>query len=86
VVERRRPELAAMKDRLQVAGIPEIVTAELIVGESDDEGFGLAGSGLLMVQPPWGIAERLRESLQWLASVVGKNGAGRSTVEWLEEA
>lgn len=86
VVERRRPELAAMKDRLQVSGIPEIATAELIVGESDDEGFGLAGSGLLMVQPPWGIAERLRESLPWLASAVGKNGEGRSTVEWLAEA
>lgn len=86
IVARRKDELFALKDKLQISGIPEILTAELLVDESNDEGFGLAGSGLLMVQPPWGIAERLQESLPWLADSLGKNGAGRAKVEWLTEA
>ena len=61
IVERRRSELLAVKDRLQVSGIPEILTAELTVDESNEEGFGLAGSGLLMIQPPWGLAEMLAD-------------------------
>jgi 23S rRNA (adenine2030-N6)-methyltransferase len=85
VVERRKGELMALKDRLQVSGIREIMTAELLVDESNEEGFGLAGSGLLMVQPPWGIAERLAEALPWLAEALGKNGVGTAKIEWLAE-
>lgn len=86
VVERRRAELTSLKDSLQVSGIHEILSAELLVDESNEEGFGLAGSGLLMIQPPWGIAERLAEALPWLAEVLGKNGAGSAKIEWLAEA
>lgn len=83
ILDRRQGELLALKDRFQVSGIQDILTAELIVDESDSEGFGLAGSGMLIVQPPWNLAASLEGALPWLAAALGKNGKGAFSVEWL---
>jgi 23S rRNA (adenine2030-N6)-methyltransferase len=95
ILNRRASELFALKDRFSCANIPGTLNIELMVGKSDDEGFGLAGSGLMIVQPPWHLAEEAEAALPWLAGVLapkgmgdtgsadGANSAGGSAVTWI---
>jgi len=85
ILGRRRDEIFVLKDRFRGAGIPGILCAELLVDESDDGGFGLAGSGLLIIQGPWPLAGELETALPWLAGVLGRNDCGSFSVEWLSE-
>ncbi len=52
------------------------------IGESAG-GFGLLGSGMLIVSPPWKLEEELSSILPWLAERFGENGQGISVLEWL---
>lgn len=56
------------------------------VSDVPTPGFGLAGSGILIVRPPWKLAEELEVTLPWLASILGKNGKGSWNLEWINEA
>ena len=49
----------------------------LTVGKPDAGGFGMHGSGLFIVNPPWSLAESLAEALPWLTAALAKDeGAG----------
>ncbi len=64
-----------MKETIASSGIPGILCAELRGGESrslstggqSGDGFGLEGSGMIVVNPPWKLEEDLGEILPWLA-------------------
>ena len=90
ILERRQGELLALKDRFFTSGIKGILAAELLVKEkaTDEggEGFGLIGSGMLIVQPPWHLDAELREMLPWLAQVFGQEEKGGWNLEWISEA
>jgi 23S rRNA (adenine2030-N6)-methyltransferase len=88
LVPRRAGELALIKDRFAVSGIPGVLTAELRVRDAPaatdgEEGFGLVGSGMLVVNPPWKLESELREFLPWLAQSLGDEGQGDARIEWL---
>ncbi len=88
IVPRRAGELALLKDRFATSGIPGILTAELRVREPPadaDEGFGLVGSGMLVVNPPWKLEAELRDFLPWLARTLGEPGRGEARIEWLSD-
>ena len=43
--------------------------------------MGLYGSGVIVINPPWGLAESLREALPWLVDALKEDkGAGHSIV------
>jgi 23S rRNA A2030 N6-methylase RlmJ len=42
----------------------------------DDAGLGLAGSGLLIVNPPYGADEHLRDAYSAIHRVIAATGAG----------
>ncbi|MCL2876562.1 MAG: 23S rRNA (adenine(2030)-N(6))-methyltransferase RlmJ [Betaproteobacteria bacterium] len=47
------------------------------ISHAPREGFGMFGSGLYIVNPPWVLPERLRAALPWLVEVLGTDdGAG----------
>jgi 23S rRNA (adenine2030-N6)-methyltransferase len=81
IVARRADELRAMKEGFARSGIPGILVAELFTEAKDepDAEWGLSGSGMLIVQPPWKLASELETALPWLAGTMG----GRWNVEWL---
>jgi 23S rRNA (adenine2030-N6)-methyltransferase len=60
---------------------PKILRAEL-EWELDAPG-GLGGSGLIIVNPPWRLAEELEPMLAHLLSVLGPAVTGRGKVDWL---
>ena len=69
----------------QNLGIPAMLKAELRVRESFTGG-GLAGSGLIIVNPPWGLEAELKMIMPALAARLGIGTWGQGVVEWLTAA
>lgn len=46
--------------------------ARLTVAETDARGFGLTGSSMVVINPPHGLADTLREVLPYLVKVLGQ--------------
>lgn len=61
--------------RFEALGIPKMLLADLAV-HPDDAGVGLAGSGLLMVNPPYGADEYLAEAYAAIHRGIASPGAG----------
>lgn len=58
--------------------------AELVVRKPDENG-GLAGSGVIVVNPPWTLYGEAVKLLPALAHVMGEAGQGHSRLEWIVE-
>lgn len=65
-------------------GIRKILCAELTLRTSADRAR-MSGSGLLLVNPPWQLPERLPELLEWLWRQLSPEGTGGVSVSWLVE-
>ncbi|MEA3150592.1 MAG: rRNA (adenine2030-N6)-methyltransferase [Gammaproteobacteria bacterium] len=61
--------------RFEALRIPKMLFADLAI-HPDDAGVGLAGSGLLIVNPPYGADEYLRKAYAAVHGVVAAPGSG----------
>ena len=61
--------------RFEALQIPKMLFADLAI-HPDDAGVGLAGSGLMIVNPPYGTDEYLRDAYTAIHSGVATPGAG----------
>jgi len=61
------------------------LNATLSVSVPSREGFGMHGSGMFIVNPPWTLAESLRECLPYLARTLGLEGAGSFSLSSSED-
>jgi 23S rRNA (adenine2030-N6)-methyltransferase len=59
--------------RVAALKIPKILFADIAI-HPDDAGIGLAGSGLLIVNPPFGIEETLREAYSAIYRHIASQG------------
>lgn len=75
-----RREVAAFHARVRAGGVQKVLVTELLVAP-DSVPRRLNGSGLLLVNPPWQIDERVAELGAWLAEALGD--AARHRLEWL---
>ena len=50
------------------------------------EGFGMHGSGMFIVNPPWLLHGVLQEVMPYLVKVLGQNGEGSYVLEFEENA
>ncbi len=85
LLSRRIGEISLLKDSLTVSDIPGILCAELHLrplNESEEDGWGLTGSGMMLVDPPWKMYESIAGILPGLAEVLGGEEASWS-IEWL---
>lgn len=80
VVRRTRAE--ALIAALCATGIRRIERHELGIA-ADSEGFGMTASGIVVINPPHVLAERMEEILPWLAARLGTDGAGYYSSETL---
>lgn len=69
-------------DAMQAMAMPNMLQAELRVKAAFERG-GLAGSGLIIVNPPWNLEADLKVVLPALATRLGLGEWGRSTLRWL---
>jgi 23S rRNA (adenine2030-N6)-methyltransferase len=61
--------------RFEALDIPKMLIADLAI-HPDDAGIGLAGSGLLLVNPPFGADDHLRQAYTVIHRAVAAPGAG----------
>lgn len=77
-----RAATARLHDALRDAGIAKILVVELLTEPDHDPGR-FAGSGLVVVRPPWQIDTQLAADLPLLLPLLGASGTGDVRVEWL---
>jgi 23S rRNA (adenine2030-N6)-methyltransferase len=58
--------------RLQGVAPKSWLDASLTVAPADERGFGLMGSGMFVINPPWPLEDDLRHLLPWLAGVLSQ--------------
>ncbi|MCZ4320891.1 23S rRNA (adenine(2030)-N(6))-methyltransferase RlmJ [Pseudomonas anguilliseptica] len=68
---------------LQKSKAPKLLRVELYVHPTD-EAARLNGSGLVISNPPWGLEEELKQTLPWLADLLGQSQGGWR-LDWLIE-
>ncbi len=68
-------------ERMAATGIRRQLIVELCV-QRDDSPVGLNGAGLLIVNPPWQLDERLAQAIPWLHSTLAPAGRGRARISW----
>ena len=66
---------AGVHARFEALRIPKMLVADLAI-RPDDAGVGLAGSGLMIVNPPYGTDEYLRDAYTAIHSGIAAPGAG----------
>jgi 23S rRNA (adenine2030-N6)-methyltransferase len=77
-----RSEPDALARQLGRSGIARILRAELTVDTLDPNGR-LAGSGLVVINPPWTLAGELAVILPALAAILAPNGKGAIGLDWI---
>ena len=65
-------EAAQLPRRLEALAPKGWLHARLTVQQPDAQGFGLAGSGVFVINPPYTLHEQLRGVLPWLTDVLGQ--------------
>jgi 23S rRNA (adenine2030-N6)-methyltransferase len=70
----------ALARRLKKLDVPNMLRCELTIGRPHADG-GLVGSGLIVVNPPFTLAQDLRVLIPELAATLSPEGAGRT--DWL---
>src|SRR5580704_10630635 len=68
--------------RFEALRIPKMLLADIAI-HPDDAGLGLAGSGLLIVNPPYGADQFLRDAYEAIHGAIAAEGAGYVEVERL---
>lgn len=65
-------EAARLPKRLQALATKGWLHARLTVQKPDSQGFGLAGSGLFIINPPYTLHEQLRTLMPWLVGALAQ--------------
>jgi 23S rRNA (adenine2030-N6)-methyltransferase len=65
-------EAASLPKRLEALAPKGWLHARLSVQQPDAQGFGLAGSGMFVINPPHALAAQLQAVLPWLVDVLGQ--------------
>ena len=63
-------------------GIRNILRIEMCV-KGDTDGFGMTGSGMIIVNPPWKLAQQMQDLLPWLTKRLAQDNHAKFTIEWL---
>jgi 23S rRNA (adenine2030-N6)-methyltransferase len=67
---------------LERSGIRKVLDVRLNVLPADAQ-VGMAGAGMVIINPPWLLDERLQELLPQLHKLLSPEGLGGCSVEWL---
>ena len=73
----------ALKTALTNCGFEQVLCAELSVSQQAED-FGMYGSGMIVLNPPWKLDEQLTELLPRLATALAQDKAADWSLCWLK--
>ena len=77
-----RPESKRFPDQLKRLQEKSWLHVTLTVSEPPEDGFGLFGSGMFILNPPYTLAATMKEALPWLVKALGQDKAAQFKVEY----
>jgi 23S rRNA (adenine2030-N6)-methyltransferase len=69
-------------DGLALGSAKSVLRTEVLV-RAPQEGGGLAGSGLVIVNPPWTLYDEAQKILPALSTILGEGGQGKHRLDWI---
>jgi len=80
----QRAEVRQLPEQLKKLPAKSWLNVSLSVQVPGTEGFGMYGSGMFILNPPWLLHGMLQEVMPYLAKVLGQNGEGSFVLEFEE--
>ncbi|WP_085314989.1 23S rRNA (adenine(2030)-N(6))-methyltransferase RlmJ [Derxia lacustris] len=68
----KRRDTVMLPDRLKRLAPKGWLHAELTVSPPGEDGYGLLGSGMFVINPPWTLHAQLQATLPWLKATLGQ--------------
>jgi 23S rRNA (adenine2030-N6)-methyltransferase len=82
VIDRRRNQ--ELERAIQATGIRNVQLFELGI-QADSNEHGMTASGMIVINPPWTLADEMKQVLPWLADVLGNDGQGFYRIQTLAD-
>lgn len=79
LLQRREPQM--MAEKLRKLALPSWLNVTLTVQAASREGFGMHGSGLYIVNPPWSLQQTLASVMPVLVKKLGVDDAAGYTLD-----
>ncbi len=76
-----KPESRKLPERLKALGAANWLNATLEVRAPARDGFGMHGSGMFVINPPWTLEKKLHETLPRLSELLAQGDGARYTLE-----
>ena len=76
----QRPEPMQMIQKLKALQT-DYLHVQLEVSAPSAEGFGMHGSGMFVINPPWNLAAAMQPALDWLSSTLAQDTQARARLE-----
>jgi len=80
----QRAEAQQLPQQLRQLPVKSWLHVVLSVQAPSEDGFGMHGSGMFVLNPPWTLHGMLQEVMPYLANVMGQNGEGSFALEFEE--
>ncbi len=77
----QKPDARQLPQRLRATRPPAWLNVTLSVQAPGKDGFGMHGSGLYIVNPPWTLPAQLEATLPWLVKTLGLDAGAGYTLE-----
>jgi 23S rRNA (adenine2030-N6)-methyltransferase len=77
----QRPEPAEMLDDLLALDVADWLHVTLSIESPSEEGFGMYGSGLFIINPPWTLPKTLAETMPVLAELLALDETANFTLD-----
>ena len=78
----QRAEAIQLPNQLKQLPVKSWLNVSLSVKAPSEDGFGMHGSGMFLLNPPWLLHGILQDTVPFLAKVLSQNGESRYTIEF----
>lgn len=82
----QRAEARQLPEQLKQLPVKSWLHVALSVQAPSEDGFGMHGSGVFILNPPWLLHGVLQEVMPYMVKVLGQNGDGSFVLEFEENA